>query len=291
MPEMLPYCGRRLRVYKRADKTCDTIGKTGSRRMRDAVHLEDIRCDGNAHGGCQAGCLIFWKEAWLKRPHESSRERTRGPEFEPGPGQCTEDALVHATRVGDVQGEDETFSCQATELLRATSPLPWWNVPQYVRDIWSGNVGLREAIRTFAIAAFNAVQRRRRGAPYPLVTGKLTETPAGALDLQPGELVQVKSKAEIEKTLNARNRNRGLLFDTEMVPYCGGTFRVLRRVEKIIDERTGLMRRLPNDCIVLQGVTCRGHYSRFRLFCPRSIYPYWREIWLRRAEQPPPLNR
>ena len=25
MPEMLAFCGRRFRVYKRADKTCDTI--------------------------------------------------------------------------------------------------------------------------------------------------------------------------------------------------------------------------------------------------------------------------
>src|SRR5262245_50958674 len=62
MPEMLQYCGKRFRVYKRAHKACDTIGKTGSRQMKNAVHLEDLRCDGAAHGGCQAGCLIFWKE-------------------------------------------------------------------------------------------------------------------------------------------------------------------------------------------------------------------------------------
>jgi len=67
MPEMLQYCGKRFRVYKRADKTCDTIDNAGSRRMRGAVHLEDLRCDGAAHGGCQARCLIFWKEAWLRR--------------------------------------------------------------------------------------------------------------------------------------------------------------------------------------------------------------------------------
>src|SRR5690349_7379450 len=46
MPEMLKHCGRQFRVYKRADRTCDTITSTGMRRMRDAVHLEGIRCDG-----------------------------------------------------------------------------------------------------------------------------------------------------------------------------------------------------------------------------------------------------
>ena len=67
MPEMLQFCGRRFRVDKLAVKLCDTIGSTGMYRMRNAVHLEGVRCDGQAHGGCQAGCLVYWKEAWLKR--------------------------------------------------------------------------------------------------------------------------------------------------------------------------------------------------------------------------------
>src|SRR5262245_31995892 len=65
MPEMLPYCGKRFRVYKSAHKTCDTIQTFAIRRMDDAVHLDNLRCDGGAHGGCQAGCLLFWKDAWL----------------------------------------------------------------------------------------------------------------------------------------------------------------------------------------------------------------------------------
>src|SRR5262245_35615858 len=66
MPEMLKYCGKRFRVYRSAHKTCDTIKEYKIRRMTNAVHLEGLRCDGEAHGGCQAGCLLFWKEAWLK---------------------------------------------------------------------------------------------------------------------------------------------------------------------------------------------------------------------------------
>ena len=65
MPEMARYCGRRFKVYKRAHKACDTIDTYMNRSMADAVHLE-LRCDGSAHGGCQAGCLIYWKTAWLK---------------------------------------------------------------------------------------------------------------------------------------------------------------------------------------------------------------------------------
>src|SRR5262245_29753145 len=66
MPQMFQYCGQRFRVYKRAHKTCDTVsGKSLGRKLSDGVHL-DLRCDGKAHGGCQAACLIFWKETWLK---------------------------------------------------------------------------------------------------------------------------------------------------------------------------------------------------------------------------------
>src|SRR5204863_614848 len=75
MPEMFAFCGKRFQVYKRAHKTCDTVFPVRGRRVHDAVHLE-TRCDGQAHGGCQAGCLIFWKEAWLrpldgKSPHDT----------------------------------------------------------------------------------------------------------------------------------------------------------------------------------------------------------------------------
>src|SRR5436190_8445707 len=67
MPEMLRFCGKRFRVYRRADKACDTIDWGALRRMENAVHLAQLRCDGCAHGGCQQGCLLYWKEAWLER--------------------------------------------------------------------------------------------------------------------------------------------------------------------------------------------------------------------------------
>jgi len=113
------------------------------------------------------------------------------------------------------------------------------------------------------------------------VAGK---TPTELLDLQAGELVQVRGKREIMRTINFNRQNRGLSFDVEMAPYCGKTFRVLRRVERIVDEKTGRMLQIRGDCLILSGVTCGGCLSRNRLFCPRAIYPYWREIWLKRVE-------
>ena len=55
MPEMLEFCGKRFRVSKRADKTCDPANAPWSiRRLTDTVHLENGRCDGSLHGGCEA---------------------------------------------------------------------------------------------------------------------------------------------------------------------------------------------------------------------------------------------
>jgi hypothetical protein len=71
-----------------------------------------------------------------------------------------------------------------------------------------------------------------------------------------------------------------------MVPYCGRTYRVLKRVTKIINEKTGKMQEIKNPCIILDSVVCQSRYSACRMFCPRSIYSYWREIWLDKIEEP-----
>ena len=36
-------------------------------RLNRAVLLEGTTCDGKDYGGCQRGCLTFWKEAWRRR--------------------------------------------------------------------------------------------------------------------------------------------------------------------------------------------------------------------------------
>jgi len=173
-----------------------------------------------------------------------------------------------------------------------------------VEDYRSGNVGLWRIVSGFTYSAYysliqagiglgpamrwlyDAFHPLLGGTEYPRKTGTIPEgeqTPTAALNLQPGELVRVKTFAEIRRTLTHDCKNRGLLFDAEMVPFCGRTYRVLRRVNKIIDERTGRMLEMKNPCIVLDSVVCQARYSYCRMFCPRSIYSYWREIWLERV--------
>src|SRR5262249_60769008 len=65
MPNMFAYCGQRLRVYKRAHKTCDTVFPVRGRRMLDSVHL-GTRCDGEPYGGCQGNAPRFLEDAGCK---------------------------------------------------------------------------------------------------------------------------------------------------------------------------------------------------------------------------------
>lgn len=307
MPEMLEYCGKRFRVEKRADKTCNTITVMESRRIYDTVHLDGLRCTGQSHGGCQAQCFLFWKEAWLKRVEEG--DATSRPLLSSGDRahsslRCDRTRLNEITQVHDPSnGAEIHYRCQATDLLKASDPLPWWDIRQYARDVWSGNVGLLDLVKAVLfrvfqktlritayraqIRSYNCFQSWRGGTPYPYLWGTLDKTPRETLDLQPGDLVQVKSHEKILETLSTKNKNLGLRFDAEMVPYCGSVHRVRARVERIIDERTGKMITFSRDCLVLDDVICRAEYSERRLFCPRSIYPYWREIWLKRVEEAP----
>ena len=305
MPEMLRFAGKRLRVYKRAVKACDTIGNTGMYRMERAVHLEGARCDGSAHGGCQAACLLYWKEAWLKPvpPDGEAPEPAATSAFEPAPAVAANGAagrtvatLVEATRAPSAEPGEERYACQATEMPKAAPVhIAGWDLRQYAQDVRVGNARPLQAVRGLAIHLFNKYQatsarllpRRLRihgGDQYPFLQGRVEgKTPKELLDLQPGELVEVKSKEEILETLDRTGHNRGLRFDVEMLKYCGRRARVQSRVSRIVDEKTGRMLRLPGDCIILEGVICTADYHQF---CPRSIYPYWREIWLRRVQEP-----
>jgi hypothetical protein len=304
MPQMFQYCGQRFKVYRRAHKTCDTLAynwDSPGRRLPGGIHL-DLRCDGKAYGGCQAACLIFWKEAWLKPADDGEQAELPRAAY----AGCSEADIDRATHADDPKlGGEPHYSCQATELLNFTKPLPWWDARQYAEDYTSGNASPLRILRGFIYVGYHygSLAFKQRfggpgrwlydrfqalwgGLPYPRHRGTLPEGqpgPTATLNLQPGDFVRVKSYEEILATVNRKNLNRGMAFDGEMMPYCGRTFRVRGKVEKFIDERTGYMKRMKTPAVILEGVFCRSRYSNHRMFCPRSIFSWWREIWLERV--------
>ncbi len=304
-PEMLAWCGRRMRVRASAHKTCDTITKTGGRRMNGVVHLEGSRCDGSAHGNCQADCSFFWKEQWLRFEQDAGPGRPPDHALAPIAGITLAGLSAATLQAPAPAAGDEVWVCQATRLLDASEPLSGRNVRQYLMDVASGNWRIVPLARALCFAGFrqllalgvgyraltriHEIYRRlagglplkREGGPIPVGS----PTPAATLDLQPGELVRVKSLDQILPTLNILSQNRGMRFDKEMAEYCGQRFRVLRRVDRIIDEANGRMVRMKTPCIQLEGTVCKALCSQGRLGCPRAIQEYWREIWLERVTE------
>jgi hypothetical protein len=294
MPEMLAFCGRRLTVHKVAHKSCDNISRTGLRRMSDAVHLTESRCDGSAHGGCENACSLYWKEQWLKRVDPDD------------PTAPTPDAghrvllplLVQNAQKEPFEDGEPRYACQATEMLRATPmALPRKDLSQYKEDVRSGNAGVPAVIRSFLVDMFNRYQdlsRRflprllqiRGGLHWRFLRGGVTSgrTPTEHLDLRPGELVRIKSREEITATLDSNLLNRGMGFDAEMSRFCGRTARVKARANRCVDEKTGRMLTMKNPCIILEDIVCEGAFSAN---CPREFVCWWREIWLERVEPEP----
>lgn len=315
MPEMLQFCGQRLRVSAVAHKTCDTARQTWKgRRLKRSVHLAGARCDGSVHGGCQAECNLFWKDEWLTPVHETGKASTRPVTVtNAASGPCTEAELMANTRLTSSADEEEVrYSCQATKMYEATEPLPWWDVRQYLFDVVTGNHSAGRVLRVVSLAALrqllaripygyrifkrfhDCTHQRLSGRPSPSLDGQIADgasTPTAKLTLKPGEYVRIKTQAEIERTINKRGNNRGLSFDPEeMAPYCGRNFRVRKAVTNIIDEPTGKMLTMKQPCIMLEGVLCRAEYARDRLNCPRAIPSYWREIWLERVPDNQPIR-
>jgi hypothetical protein len=315
MPEMLQFCGRRFRVRAVAHKTCETARQTWqARRLRGTVHLENLCCDGASHGGCEAACTLFWKDVWLKPV--GVKQQATPPNGKPHGDSlpCSEERLIAVTLLPPTSLDGERcYVCQATEIYNASKPLAWWDIRQYVLDVTTGNHSLGRVLSVIWLASLRNIDRVARFIPvvgrcyaafdewmHRRLTGRglpllfdtvqpCAKTPTGRLDLKPGELVRIKPKAEIEATLDANGRNRGLSFDPEeMAPYCGRVVRVRASVTKIIDELTGQMRHMKHPCITLEGVVCQSGYARCRLNCPRAIPSYWRELWLERVAVDPP---
>jgi len=127
MAEMARFCGQQALVFRCVDKIYDYGRTKRLRRLRRAVLLTGLRCDGSAHGGCQASCYLLWKEAWLKPADmgRSARERCSGPASTPW---CEGTASTGR------------YTCQYTQLAAASTPMTKWDIRQDLRPVLAGNV-------------------------------------------------------------------------------------------------------------------------------------------------------
>jgi hypothetical protein len=168
-------------------------------------------------------------------------------------------------------------SCQSTQGSLATCSSRYV-VPSYVRKLTWCLRSLGPA-HTMHLAysklgrVLGGESRKNGSRAHPPLPAGLEEN----LGLRPGEVVEVKSEAEILATLDERGRHRGLLWMPNMARFCGKRYRVLKRMESIMLESTGELRKIRNT-VLLEGAMCEDLYG-----CDRSCFHYWRETWLRRV--------
>lgn len=139
------------------------------------------------------------------------------------------------------------------------------------------NIGLFPTLRLiwYKIVHFSRTKRSRG------ITGQQTmplDSHQEILDLQPGELVEVKSEQEILETLDEHGMHRGMYWMSNMAQFCGKKYTVYKRVSRVMLESNGEIRKLKNT-VLLDGVMCENLYD-----CDRSCFHFWREAWLRRVE-------
>jgi hypothetical protein len=267
MKEMAAFCDQRFRVFRCVDKIFDYGRSARLRRIGNVVLLAALRCDGHAHGGCQASCFLLWKTAWLNRVRdevEPANATLRGPAEKPA-----------------VSAEPPTascYTCQFTQLTAASRPMSRWDIRQDLRPLLTGNLTFGAFCVGVLTRAFNRVERLRGGSGYPPMSrGTLKKTPLLTHGLAPGDSVRVLGGDRIAATLDTGSRNRGLWFDQEMIKHCSQRHRVSTRIERIIDISTGRILEMKNPCIVLEGVDSSGEFLRF---WAQHEMLYWREGWL-----------
>lgn len=270
MPEMAQFCGQRFKVFRRVVKTCSSGTSSTMRAFRgdDVVLLENLRCSGAAHDGCEKACMIFWREAWLRKVSDAS-----APQVPTSQGH----ELLQA-RLKTSTGPNSYF-CQASELSRAALELTRRErFSKCFGEIAAKNCTVFEMVHRIAIWLFWRIRRLLFG---PFGRGTNKATPAESLNLKAGELVQVRSMPSISRTLNPKSFNRGLWFSPEMRLLCGTKQRVAQRIDKLIVDGTGEMRQLHNT-VYLEGSMCGCAHVAFG-GCSRCEFNYWREIWLQRS--------
>lgn len=92
--------------------------------------------------------------------------------------------------------------------------------------------------------------------------------------------MRVRSREEIDATLNVWQSLRGCGFLPEMDQYCGTVQRVLKPVVRAVDERDYQVKKF-SGVVLLDGVICEGTATFGN--CDRACFYFWREEWLEKV--------
>jgi len=110
-----------------------------------------------------------------------------------------------------------------------------------------------------------------------------TRVASTAPRLQAGDWVRVRSREEIQATLDPWKELKGCAFLEYMWQYCGTTQRVLKPVQRFLDERDYKVKKV-RGVVLLEGAICQGTPVFGQ--CDRGCHLFWREEWLEKIDAP-----
>lgn len=137
--------------------------------------------------------------------------------------------------------------------------------------------GRERTFKTFTDGWMNrfALWRGKSAKPRVALSESTVQT------LQAGDKVRVRSLEEIQDTLNNWQQLKGCTFMPEMATYCGTVQRVLKPLQRFVDERDLRVKR-STGIILLDGVMCQGTADFGS--CDRSCFYFWRAEWLEKID-------
>lgn len=165
------------------------------------------------------------------------------------------------------EGEVEEGSLSPVRLLKRTFARPW-------------NYMMKPQLKRF-VRQLYAWNNNRQPRSTPVTVTPSAIQPA---HLQTSDRVRVRSREEIESTLDPFKELKGCAFLEYMWQYCGTIQRVLQPVERFLDERDYRVKKA-RGVVLLEGVLCHGTPVFGR--CDRCCHLFWREEWLEKIDGQP----
>jgi hypothetical protein len=183
---------------------------------------------------------------------------------------------------GLVLVETQSFLCR----VKLSLAVPWnYYVKRWLKKFY--RIYAKQFVPIKSMKAMNSAQAE---LPQPMLVTHSEELvgaqqqklvdPMQSGKLNAGDWVRIRSWEEIRPMLDPFNETRGCAFLEDMHKYCGTKQRVLKSMERFLDERDYKVKKV-RGVILLENVICNGTPTFGK--CDRCCLLFWREEWLEKV--------
>jgi hypothetical protein len=99
-----------------------------------------------------------------------------------------------------------------------------------------------------------------------------------------GDIVRIKSRDSISKSLDDKDILDGCLFTEQMTSFCGSSYKILKTVNAIFNEHRQRTFKTKSTLYILENVICDGRTADFPHKCDHSCFLLWHEKWLEKNQ-------